>query len=54
MDYFVEWSGFFIWMDLQVCEDSYYLKRNLPIPNKPYKKYIDVMTFDEWYELNKN
>ena len=47
MEYFITWSDYFIWMDLQVCEDEYYTKRGLPLP-KPYKQYITVMPFEEW------
>ena len=53
MEYFTQWNGYTVWMDLQVCPDDFYIKQNLPLP-KPYEKTITPVSFNEWYELNKN
>jgi len=40
--------GMECWMDLQVCEDKYYISKGLPLP-KPYLMVIPTPTFEEYY-----
>jgi hypothetical protein len=53
MDKRVEYQPIDVWMDLQVCPDSFYLRQGLPLP-KPYKKIIRFfdLTFEEYLQLN--
>jgi hypothetical protein len=49
----VDNQPFMVWMDLQVCPTSFYIKNKLPIP-RPYQTEVRAyITFEEYFKFQQ-